>query len=761
MAMLLASVLCCLVSGTVHTPTGVPVSGADVTLAGPENHSARSDAAGHFTIQTASGTYVLRGSRRGYAAVAVGPILIDRATDIQVELEPSNSGELRIIGSVTVNGRLARITSAIPSVVLTRADMDRTGADRVSESLLDIPSLDIQYPHNGGSGGLQTVSLRGPDPSETMLTLDGQLLNDANTGDVDISQLPVAAFNSISVSEGLGPQDLEGSSTIGGAVNLLSLRPTRDPHAAFSISGGSFGQSEGWFNTTGTTGRLGYALALDDQQESGYINESDLVCATADYDFTNHACAQPLSPLHLGSATSQRTALANLQYTFSPSADIGVRVFTMGNLRDQSASIAGTDGPGGTIVTSGPQVFGQSIRAYDVNGRAPLGAGELTADLSRSDDNVDINGGGVYDPMYDVSHADIRTNEALQWGRTFETASYSAGGYLRQETFIAPGLIPQLSQNIASYFARAQWQPARKLHLGAGAYLSHYTTFGSNLDGRFSAIYDTDPSTSLRFSVGTGFRAPLLIERYVFPIDQLAPDANGVYVGQGNPDEKPEHATEYELGVSHQFGSSATLDASFYRTNLRDPIENYYPDLNAPGPLFSYPVNIGNAVYEGAELRYVQRVAPAHMYFTAQYGLNVAYPENMPATVSNPTSGANIVDNEQFANIPQQQASLEADYAYAGLHAAFEAVHRGNNNPLNQPPVTFVDAAIGHAIGEHVDLTLAGTNLLNAAASSRLQILGGGQPYFGYIGNGLLGPIPTNALTVEPAGFRLILTIRR
>jgi hypothetical protein len=149
------------------------------------------------------------------------------------------------------------------------------------------------------------------------------------------------------------------------------------------------------------------------------------------------------------------------------------------------------------------------------------------------------------------------------------------------------------------------------------------------------------------------------------------------------------------------------------------------------------------------------------MYFTAQYGLNVAYPANMPASISNPTSGANIINDEQFANIPQQQASLEADYEYRGLHAAFEAVHRGNNNPLNQPPLTFLDAAIGHSIGEHVDLTLAGTNLLNAAAESRFQILGGGQPYYGYTGDGTLGPIPTNALTVEPAGVRLILTVRR
>ncbi len=247
---------------------------------------------------------------------------------------------------MTVNGRLARISGAIPSVILTRSDLERTGIDRVSEGLLDIPSLDIQYPHNGGAAGLATVSLRGPDPSETMLTLDGQLLNDANTGDVDISQLPVAAFSAIDVSEGLGPQDLEGSSTIGGAVNLLSLRPTRDAHSAFSLSAGSFGQSEMWANATGSASKLGYALALDDQQEAGYVNETDLVCS---FDLTS--CSRQ----HLGSSIAQRSALANLTYAFSQNADVGVRLFSLGDVRDQSAGIAGIDSATGILQGPGPQ----------------------------------------------------------------------------------------------------------------------------------------------------------------------------------------------------------------------------------------------------------------------------------------------------------------------------------------------------------------------------------------------------------------------
>lgn len=755
MSFLLA--LCCLISGSVHTPAGAPIAHARLVLHGPATVRTSTDSSGHFSTQAATGTYQVQASGNGFAGVSVGPISVNRDVELDIVLEPLDSPKLRTIGSVTVNGRLARVNGTIPAIDLTRADLDRDGQNRVADALLQVPSLDVQYPHNAGSAGLATISLRGPDPSETMLTLDGQLLNDANTGDVDISQLPVAPFSSVSVTEGLGPQDLEGSSTIGGAVNLVSLRPTRDPHTAFSLSAGSFGRSEAWYNTTGSLKKLGYAFALDDQQEGGYVNETDTVCPIGG--------GTPCAPQHLGSADSQRTVLANLEYSFSQNADIGARIFSMGDSRDQSASITGyQDSAGGTLAGPGPQTFAQTIRAYDLHGRAPLGAGSLVADVAFSNDNVDLAGGGISNDLYDLSHQDKRATESLQWQRTLERSEFAIGGYLRQEAFIAPGTVPRLDQSIASYFVRAGWQPNNKLHLNASLYESNYTTFGSNLDGRFGAIYNTDPSTSIRFSVGTGFRAPLLIERYVFPLDQLPPpDNNCVQVGQGNPNEKPEHATEYELGASHQFGDRATIDASLYRTILRDPIENFYP-VNTFNPgcattYTSYPINVGNVVYQGAEVRYAQTFSQRHVFLSAMYGLNVAYPFNLPTTVSNPTSGATLVNGQQFANIPQQQASLELDWANRGWHAGTSAVFRGKNNPLNQGPLVFVDAAIGKQIGQHVDFTIAGTNLFNAAAG-KFQVFNGGVPYRGLLPGGGFGNIPTNLLNVEPAGARFILTFK-
>ena len=325
---------------------------------------------------------------------------------------------------------------------------------------------------------------------------------------------------------------------------------------------------------------------------------------------------------------------------------------------------------------------------------------------------------------------------------------------------------------------RAAAPAGGKTRLDAGIFESHYTSFGANLDGRLGAIYELQPKTSLRFSIGTGFRAPLLFERYQYPIItgsggaqtiNLPQDQYGVYLGQGDPSEQPEHATEYELGISHQYASS-TLDLSLYQTNLRDPIEIYYPTAAIPSaqngfttpclsgalPIqdcISYNSNVGNAVYQGVEARYVQRFVPQHLFLTAMYGLNVAYPKDLNASFSNPTSGGNLVDNEQFLGIPQQQGSLELDWAEGNWHATTQAIFRGDNNELNQGPFTFINASVGFKVGEHSDLTFQGTNLFNDAAG-RFTQYGAGAPYVGVDDTVL----PTDRLFVEPFGLRAIFT---
>ena len=124
-------------------------------------------------------------------------------------------------------------------------------------------------------------------------------------------------------------------------------------------------------------------------------------------------------------------------------------------------------------------------------------------------------------------------------------------------------------------WARAGADVGPRLRVAASVVSAHWSTFGTSTDGRLGLAFDDGHNGTLRFAVGTGFRAPLLAELYTLPAADLSPDQNCVGAN-GNRNEHAEHATEYELGYGKRLGAT-TVDATLYRTNLRDPIENFYP----------------------------------------------------------------------------------------------------------------------------------------------------------------------------------------
>jgi outer membrane cobalamin receptor len=802
--------LCCLVSGNVQSPSGAPIAQAQIVLSGPVNVRATTDAKGAFAVQVSPGRYTVGANASGFIAIQADIGEIDRDSTVDVALEPADSPKLRTIGEVRVNGGYGLVRSAVPEMSVSRAEMDALGYSSVMQGLQQIPSVVIQHPDSGAPTAPAVVSLRGPDPSESLVTLDGQVLNDGNTGDLDLSQFAVPAFNSVNVTEGLGPTDSEGSNTFGGAVNLVSLQPTQQDHIAVSGSAGSYGTTQMWLNATGSIGKLGYAVAGNVYQSAGQVDRYTQVypsnnapskrCKLVWFDAGSAAQPQNCPVLtHLGSSINAKLGLVNLDYNFSQRADAGVRIFTLGDFRDESSAVNGVAGnpfepcdptdssaplcPSGFTSTPNPRygdnvgtgnaVFTQNIRAYDAYSRSVLGSGTLLAEFYANDNDVDLSGGSGATSPYDVSHQDKRYNEALSWGRTFETGEFTFGGYARQESLAANGIDGTLSQSVNAYFARGAQQFGR-LRLSGGLYEADYSTFGSTLDWRLGLSYDLNASNVIHASAGTGFRAPLLIERYYFPPVLVngkpqpnpglpPPDQNCVVAGQGNPDERPEHATEYELGYSHLFSTQSDLDVSLYRSNLRDTIENYYPfgACNSKlGYAYEIPINIGNAVYEGAEVRYRQGFPRQHLTMVLSYGLNVAYPYSLGPNVSNPTSGGSLVDDEQFLGVPQQQGSATLTWAQNGWHASTAATFSGRNNPLNQQPYTIVDGAIGHDFGR-LDVTLAASNIFNAVSGPFTQYLAG-VPYRGLYagpnGSQYQANLPTDQLDVQPASIRFIVT---
>ena len=121
----------------------------------------------------------------------------------------------------------------------------------------------------GGSNATQVFAVRGPDPTETLVDIDGHKVNNGTTGDFDLSLVDPAALQAVQVIYGISPSSLIGPNTIGGGVNILSLEPTTRPHSLIRLFGGSYDTFGQTLQTTGTSGRLGYAFSFHNASSSG------------------------------------------------------------------------------------------------------------------------------------------------------------------------------------------------------------------------------------------------------------------------------------------------------------------------------------------------------------------------------------------------------------------------------------------------------------------------------------------------------------
>jgi outer membrane receptor protein involved in Fe transport len=335
------------------------------------------------------------------------------------------------------------------------------------------------------------------------------------------------------------------------------------------------------------------------------------------------------------------------------------------------------------------------------------------------------------------------------------------GDYVRGESLRSPDQFTRtLAERSYSAFGRIELRSAPRLHVSATLYDTRYSTFGTSVDFRIGASYRLSSGGVARFNVGTGFRAPLLSERYVIPTALLVPDQNCV-APNGNPNLQPEQTTEYELGYGQKLGADDIFDLALYRTNLRIPIENFYP-LGTTCPASgasvvaqSFPVNVGNAIYQGGALTLLHRFGAVSARI--DYAIDQTYPTSLPADfVANPTSGSNLVPNQQFAGISPHTGALDVRYVRAhGSHFDLFATYRGKNNELHQGPYAEIGAAVGSTLADGLDVSLAAQNVTNAV-SGRFTLIGQGVPY-----PTPAGPIAQNALFLEPASIRLILTYRR
>ncbi|MBV8490509.1 MAG: TonB-dependent receptor [Candidatus Eremiobacteraeota bacterium] len=617
------------VKGDVTAGDGTPIRDATVTLQTQAvTLTAHTDKHGHFKIKhVAPGTYLVSAAAPGYARVYQRAVTVaSEKSRIAFALLPATTNSLTVIGHVQASAGETVSTASAPSVDLSAQSAAATGITAVAPMIWSQLGVTPVIPLGGGSNATVAFAVRGPDPTETLVDIDGHPVNNGNTGDADLSLLDPAALQDVQVIYGISPSSLLGPNQIGGAINIQTLQPTQTSHALIRLFGGSYGSFGETAQATGSDGRIGYAFSVHGAQSDGSVNQTLLAVAPAG---TPPSTSNAYSLQTQGSGSYGDSLLGKLRYQLGGQNGYGYLQldFRGQNVyKDESALLTNytppnfasggggddarprDDGgsPGGFQSFSGTTLAANQFN-YGFDGQIPLGNAKIdgvpATFLQFSHlttlNTQSVDGPGEASQQYLYNQRDALGDDWLEIDRRFRSGDlsfkydvgtealdtdYVQGQVVAHVIQVEPPMsalampfdasagpqVESLAQVQRSAVLRYSEDPTSHIHYSLETYFSNFSTFGSSFDPRAGFVWTPTGTSALRASVGTTFQAPQLSELVVPPLGDRVNVGNVVYIG--NPNLQPDHATDYDLAGEQIFGKAGRqlrLTADLYQNNVR------------------------------------------------------------------------------------------------------------------------------------------------------------------------------------------------
>lgn len=210
-----------------------PIAGAVVELNAPTaRRELRCDNHGWCSADDIHpGTYQLVVRTNSISATLDEPIVLAAAKSYRVLIRVIGTRAVAIttLGTVRITPTGTLSPGSAPSVELNAQMIAQRGDLSLVQSLAQQPGVTLDRPTGGAPGLPVSIILRGSDPKETIIQIDGQPINNSSTGDFDVSLLDPSVFSKVQILYGLAPASLVGANTEGGTVNFHTLEPTNTP----------------------------------------------------------------------------------------------------------------------------------------------------------------------------------------------------------------------------------------------------------------------------------------------------------------------------------------------------------------------------------------------------------------------------------------------------------------------------------------------------------------------------------------------------
>lgn len=499
---------------------------------------------------------------------------------------------------VTVTADPQSVQGAPGSVTVIDGDTLRaTPAADLTDVLRQAPGVTL----TAGSQGRRGISLRGMDPSYTLILVDGRRVNSSDAvfrhNDFDIGMLPLDAIERIEIVRG-AMSSLYGSDALGGVIHIIT-RPVDDTWSAGATlqlqsptrgSGGQEARLSGMVSGPLIKDRLALRVYGNAGLRSVWHGASDPKEVLRD-DEGEPVVRDDGSAVHAGDLA-----------TLEGRSDHGLRSTLTWTPDDRQTVRAdyryGYQHRRGEYYISGWGEADAAVRRHD----ASL-SHEGDWDWGRTEARVYWEG---LDTGVDGTHQDNIVGE-VRASTTLGGHALKAGADVRATRLVSEEQFDSGSASVHQEGAYAQglFTVHRTLNLLVGGRLDHHPAFGLWGTPRAYAVWRPSEVLVIKGGVGTGYKSPALRQTR---LDARTTSCRGACLIVGNEHLGPEASSNSELSVqldTERFGASVTVYNNDVRGLITTPRGEGVDPIGvdeATGLPMYVPVNVSRARLRGAEL---------------------------------------------------------------------------------------------------------------------------------------------------------------
>ena len=445
--------------------------------------------------------------------------------------------------------------------LITQPEIEAQNPVAVTEVLRDLPGVSLQ--ESGTMGESATLTLRGTEPSQTLILLDGIRLNSPFRGGFDLGNLMIDEISQVEMVRG-AQSSLYGSEAMGGVVNLKSRRGKGPMELVYTQGAGSEKTFREILSASGGDSSLDYALTLSRTDTDGQFDHDRFGASTL--------AGQLGLPIResgrLGLLYRIQNDHKELATDIIPVSDDAVQV-----VFDENNEIK-------------RKFFFHSIQYLDrMTSWLELSWKAAVVDTALNWDNPEDPGSASPSSYFEDTDTrtfllDLQQNLHVSDSDTLSFGMERTRDIVNSEivAFDFPFPVDESRQNTAYYLQNLfKWE--KRFVLQAGVRVDDNESFGTVTNPKVSTAYEfKSTGTKLRGSWGTGFRAPTIQELF-FPIF-------------GNPELDPEKSRGWETGVQQKIlGETVILDVAYFRIDYEDLIQKSPTGV----------ANIGEARTQGVE----------------------------------------------------------------------------------------------------------------------------------------------------------------